>query len=349
MRLAGLLALSLSLLVVPSAEQTADACGVKMTVKSPGPRKAIARTANASNILIIGAPPPRLQRDLAAAGHHVDVAANPGAAKKETYAIVIVPSGSEADSARNKFPGAVVMVRSSDVASDLRTVENRVARGPVATGDRTLVAVAPKRQPTAAGPEAKAPIGRKDTEVGGVAIKTTPKVEAKVEAKVTPPPPKDETKVAVVEQPKTTVETKVTPPPEEKTVAVTTTVKPKDETSKPKQVAVVGDLKGEVYFGLGSASPQNTAFIGKAATWLAKNSSANVTLSGHADPSGTPEANMALSQSRAEKVRDVLVAKGVDAARITVEAFGDTQLKYGKTDARNRRVAIDAKGEAKSE
>jgi len=48
MRLAGLLALSLSLLVVPSAEQTADARGVKLPVKSPGPRKALARPAEAS-------------------------------------------------------------------------------------------------------------------------------------------------------------------------------------------------------------------------------------------------------------------------------------------------------------
>jgi len=72
-------------------------------------------------------------------------------------------------------------------------------------------------------------------------------------------------------------------------------------------------------------------------------------VSGHADPSGTPDANMALSQSRAEKVRDVLVAKGVDASRITVEAFGDTQLEYGKTDPRNRRLANHPKGQAQSQ
>jgi outer membrane protein OmpA-like peptidoglycan-associated protein len=179
-----------------------------------------------------------------------------------------------------------------------------------------------------------------------VAAKTTP--PPKEEPKTTPPPPKEE-KVAVVTPPPKE-EAKVTPPPkEDKTVAVTTTVKPKEETSKPKPAAVVGDLKEEVYFGLGSASPRNTAALAKAAAWLSKNSSVNVTLAGHADPSGTPEANMALSQSRAEKVRDVLVAKGVDASRISVEAFGDTQLKYGATDARNRRVAIEAKSDAKSE
>ena len=36
------------------------------------------------------------------------------------------------------------------------------------------------------------------------------------------------------------------------------------------------------------------------------------------------------------------VSAGVDASRIDVNAFGDTKLKYGARDGRNRRVAIEA-------
>lgn len=335
MRLAGLLALSLSLLV--AREHTADACGVKMTVRSPGPRKAIPRSANASNILIIGQPPPRLQRDLSAAGHRVDVANNPGAAKRESYAVVIVPSGGDANTARTKFPNAIVMVRSSDVASDLRSVETRVARAPVSAKDRALVAAAPKRQPKAAGPDAPKVISAKNPNEGAGAAQPTPKP--------TPPaPPKEEPRVATVE-PK--AETKA-PKPEEKPAQVTTTVKPREE-AKPRPAAVVSDLKEEVFFGLGGSSPQNARTLARAAAWLSKNTGVQVVVSGHADPTGTPEGNMALSQTRAERVRDALVEKGVDASRITVEAFGDTKLKYGAQDGRNRRVAIDAKADAKTE
>lgn len=347
MRFAGIFALTLSLLVV--RDHTADACGVKMTVKSPGPRKAVQRSQNASNILIIGEPPPRLQRDLAAAGHRVDVANNPGAAKRETYAVVIVPSGGEANTARTKFPNAIVMVRSSDVASDLRTVETRVARAPVSASDRTLVAAVPKRQPTAAGPVGPTVVAAKNPNEGEGAGATQPPPTPKATPQPPKPaPPKEEPKtVAATVEPKP-AETKPAPKPEEKPAQVTTTVKPREE-AKPRPAAVVSDLREEVFFGLGGSAPQNARTLARAAAWLTKNTGVQVTVSGHADPTGTPEGNMALSQTRAERVRDALVEKGVDSSRITVEAFGDTKLKYGQQDGRNRRVAIEAKAEAKTE
>jgi OmpA-OmpF porin, OOP family len=56
-----------------------------------------------------------------------------------------------------------------------------------------------------------------------------------------------------------------------------------------------------------------------------------------------PDANMALSQTRADAVRDYLVNAGIDSSRIEVNAYGDTKLKYGRTDPRNRRVSIQPK------
>src|SRR5215212_9526735 len=69
-----------ALVVELHAPPPVDACGVKLTVKSSAPRKAVARTSNPSDVLLLGAPPRRLEMDLTAAGHRVDVAPNAAAA-----------------------------------------------------------------------------------------------------------------------------------------------------------------------------------------------------------------------------------------------------------------------------
>src|SRR5262245_63224085 len=71
------------------AAPPADACGVKLTVKSSTPRKAVARTSNPSDILLLGNPPRRLESYLSAAGHRVDVAQTASVVKRKPYAVVI--------------------------------------------------------------------------------------------------------------------------------------------------------------------------------------------------------------------------------------------------------------------
>ena len=71
-----------------------DACGVKLTVKSSSPRKAVARTSNPSDILLLGNPPRRMELDLSAAGHRVEVAPSVAAARRKSYAVVITDSRS---------------------------------------------------------------------------------------------------------------------------------------------------------------------------------------------------------------------------------------------------------------
>ena len=64
---------------------------------------------------------------------------------------------------------------------------------------------------------------------------------------------------------------------------------------------------------------------------------------GHADPRGLPEANMVLSQQRAESVRSYLVsAHNISAERLKAEGKGDTDLLNRKvpTAPENRRVTI---------
>ena len=76
-----------------------------------------------------------------------------------------------------------------------------------------------------------------------------------------------------------------------------------------------------------------------------KNSDRQVRVIGHADASGTPAANQALSIKRAESVRNYLVAKGTDPALLVIEGVGSKDLKNPAkpTADENRRVEIGRK------
>ena len=67
-----------------------------------------------------------------------------------------------------------------------------------------------------------------------------------------------------------------------------------------------------------------------------------VTIHGHTDDAGADDVNMALSQKRAEAVRDRLISLGVPADRLTAIGHGETQPVVAGTSAaaraKNRRV-----------
>jgi OOP family OmpA-OmpF porin len=67
-------------------------------------------------------------------------------------------------------------------------------------------------------------------------------------------------------------------------------------------------------------------------------------VTGYADTVGSPSANMALSQQRANVVKNLLVQSGVPAAAITTAASGDTGLLVETAtqtnQPKNRRVVI---------
>jgi len=75
-----------------------------------------------------------------------------------------------------------------------------------------------------------------------------------------------------------------------------------------------------------------------------ENPTLKLKIEGHTDNAGNDDANMKLSEDRAEAVKTYLVSKGISADRITAEGFGETMpiadngTAAGRT--KNRRVEI---------
>ncbi|MFK7832410.1 MAG: OmpA family protein [Winogradskyella sp.] len=74
---------------------------------------------------------------------------------------------------------------------------------------------------------------------------------------------------------------------------------------------------------------------------------ANFSIEGHTDSDGSEKLNQALSEKRANAVRDYLIANGIDASRLTAAGFGEsTPISSNKTRAgkkENRRVEVKLK------
>ncbi len=78
------------------------------------------------------------------------------------------------------------------------------------------------------------------------------------------------------------------------------------------------------------------------AQWLTKYPNVKVTIEGHCDERGTRDYNLALGYRRAHEVKEVLVAHGIDAARITTISYGKERPAVVGSDeaawAQNRRA-----------
>jgi outer membrane protein OmpA-like peptidoglycan-associated protein len=84
--------------------------------------------------------------------------------------------------------------------------------------------------------------------------------------------------------------------------------------------------------------------LDEAAEILKRNPDRQVVIEGHTDWTGPEEYNQMLSEKRAEAVKDYLVAHGIDASRLSVVGYGETQpiapndTRDGR--AHNRRVEL---------
>ncbi|MBT0608734.1 OmpA family protein [Aequorivita echinoideorum] len=100
-----------------------------------------------------------------------------------------------------------------------------------------------------------------------------------------------------------------------------------------------------VYFQFNSDKPETYSLeaINYLIKYMKDNPSANAELIGYADELGNPEYNQELSERRANKVKEILVASGVAEGRLTTRGGGeDTTVEKGSAPARQlvRRVTF---------
>ncbi len=93
------------------------------------------------------------------------------------------------------------------------------------------------------------------------------------------------------------------------------------------------------------------ATLKAAAAAYRANKPVTVVIAGYTDTVGADNANILLSQKRAESVANALAAQGVDAAAMALEAYGEEQPLVPTGDdvaePRNRRVEISYKNDAR--
>lgn len=101
------------------------------------------------------------------------------------------------------------------------------------------------------------------------------------------------------------------------------------------------------HFVINSTAVPNTgsAILDRTSSQLQLYPRMEVHVEGHTDSSHTQEYNRRLSVQRAQAVRTALINRGVDANRIVIEGFGETQPLFpqeltGEEKARNRRVDV---------
>jgi len=95
-------------------------------------------------------------------------------------------------------------------------------------------------------------------------------------------------------------------------------------------------------FDRSDISPEAREILTRQADWLRRYPNVTVTIEGHCDERGTREYNLALGERRAQAAKNVLVALGISASRISTISYGkERPAVVGSTEeayAQNRRA-----------
>ncbi len=119
-----------------------------------------------------------------------------------------------------------------------------------------------------------------------------------------------------------------------------------DQTTRQSVDVLTVTFKSDYMFSVNSATLLPGAYdeLNRVANVLRQYPETNIQVLGHTDSTGTEEANMRLSQRRAEAVRDALVGMGVNTSRMTLIGYGESRpIASNNTEAGrqlNRRVEI---------
>ena len=124
----------------------------------------------------------------------------------------------------------------------------------------------------------------------------------------------------------------------------------KDDAAREDAAKVLDGLQGDVLFRTGSAeiTPEMAHGIEVLAGAVAKSPALKVRVDGYADPRGTVDTNLKLSEQRANAVRDLFLAAGVTGEALEVNAYGKSQSVAEDADgyALERRVRLTLQAQA---
>ncbi len=116
------------------------------------------------------------------------------------------------------------------------------------------------------------------------------------------------------------------------------------QNSKQDASEVLDGLQGDVLFRTGSAeiTPEIAHQIQVLAQAVAKSPELKVRVDGYADPRGSVDTNLKLSEDRANAVRDLFLAAGISDEVLEVNAYGKSQSVAADNDgyALERRVRL---------
>ena len=107
----------------------------------------------------------------------------------------------------------------------------------------------------------------------------------------------------------------------------------------------LAEVGNTVYFDFDSSELSDNAqmTLNRQAAFLNVNPTLVIVVEGHADERGTREYNLALADRRATAVRDYLLAKGLNSARVRTVSYGkERPAAEGSTESvweKNRRAA----------
>jgi outer membrane protein OmpA-like peptidoglycan-associated protein len=124
------------------------------------------------------------------------------------------------------------------------------------------------------------------------------------------------------------------------------------QSAKEDASGVLDGLQGDVLFRTGSAeiTPEIAHQIQVLAQAVAKSPALKVRVDGYADPRGTADTNLKLSEARADAVRDLFLAAGISEGVLEVNAYGKSQSVAADSDGyaleRRVRLTLQAQDEA---
>ncbi len=105
-------------------------------------------------------------------------------------------------------------------------------------------------------------------------------------------------------------------------------------------------LLANVFFDLGKSSLRSESFVelNKLYDFLVNNPTLSIEIGGHTDTRGDDKDNLKLSNDRAKAVYDYVVAKGIDAKRISYKGYGETKPVI--TDVEISKLSTESEKEA---